>query len=86
MEGHYQIVRHARRGGHVPVTLVDGQPATSTSWMSRRVIRREIYPGVGRGAITEVYAAAQIAIIDPESGRNTLWADLRQILAAVAGR
>lgn len=67
----------------VPVTLVCGEAVTSYRWMPKRVISREAFPGIGKAALAEVYAADQIVIVDPVEGRNTLWADLHRAVATL---
>ncbi len=57
----------------LPVTWVDGKPFTVDRYQSAAEFGRVNYPGVGRGARTELVAARPLAITDPVPGRNTLW-------------
>jgi hypothetical protein len=62
------------------VTVENLQPATVDGPMSRRTVRRSL-AGAGRRAVAEVLAGAQISVVDPVPGRNTLWAWLTTVLA-----
>jgi hypothetical protein len=55
------------------VTAQDLQPATVDGPMSRRTVRWTLR-GVGRRAVADVLAGAQVCVADPVAGRNSLWA------------
>lgn len=61
-------------GGDVVVTRVDGSPYTGFgAKLDRNVMKRQ-WPVISRDALQQVLEAWQVAIIDPEWGRDTvLW-------------
>jgi len=76
----FQVIVHTPGSGWVPVTWEQGKAWTSTGWVepSRWAW---LYQGVGKGAVAELLAAHQVAIIDQSPGRNTLWAWLVDAVA-----
>jgi hypothetical protein len=69
----YRVVVHVPGTRWVPVTWDRGKVWTSTGWMDAQYWAWH-YEGVGDGALEQVLAAHQVAVIDPVPGRNTLWA------------
>lgn len=62
-----------RRQGGLPVTWREDVP---TCWFGNTLSRSDLdfsYDGVGSGALVELHAALQVAVIDLTCGRNDLW-------------
>lgn len=62
------------------VTTLDGEPHLDVgTHLSRRWLRRNIFPGVGRYAVRAACDARQITVVDPRWGRmGLLWPTLRR--------
>lgn len=69
----YRAILWRPHAASLDVTWREGRPMTSDRWMTRRVIRRQVFPGIPRNTRWQLYAATQVAIVDPIPGRNTLW-------------
>ncbi|GGX40521.1 hypothetical protein GCM10010341_73060 [Streptomyces noursei] len=61
----------------VPVTEADGEVCAAVGFTPghRRLIASD-WRGVGSNAVRELRTATQIALVDPEWGRDTLWSAL----------
>lgn len=64
-------------GSKVPVTWEDSEPFTRFGGGLPAADIAELWASVGTGAVRDLTSAKQVVIYDPESGRNTLWADLQ---------
>jgi hypothetical protein len=70
----------------VTVTWRAGQPYTGDAWEDPETITECLFLGVGPAALGEVLAAAQVTIIDPQIGRNELWAWLERTMTGFSAQ
>jgi hypothetical protein len=75
----YRVIKHTPASGELPVTWVRGTARTSSGWVAPGHWAW-LYRGVGAMAVAKLLATThQVSVIDPEPGRNTLWAWLQDI-------
>ena len=79
---------YVRDSGMDPITVTDwnGLSHTAYGWVDAKTIAKYLFPGVGRTALREVTAAAQVTIVDPDPGFNDLWPWLTGALRAFPAR